>query len=123
MTSVAQARMTSGQYLAQEREAEFRSKFYLEETFAMASASRCHNLIAGNILATIHGEMGTRDCEVFQGDMRLFNGKAYSASTSVNSGANTHRRRCLRKHDSQPFGKAMRWLVTQQLGSFVDCGS
>ena len=71
MSSVPKTRMTSEQYLAQEREAEFRSEFYLGETFAMAGASRPHNLIAGNIFATIHGQIATRDCEVYQGDMRV----------------------------------------------------
>ncbi len=71
MASVPKARMTSEQYLAQERVAEFRSEFYLGETFAMAGASRPHNLIVGNIFAKIHGQIANRDCEVYQGDMRV----------------------------------------------------
>lgn len=71
MASVPKTRMTSQEYLAQERQAEFRSEFYRGETFAMAGASRSHNLIAGNIFATIHGQITSRDCEVYQGDMRV----------------------------------------------------
>ena len=71
MASVPKTRLTSEEYLAQERQAKFRSEFYLGETFAMAGASRSHNLIAGNIFATIHGQIASRDCEVYQGDMRV----------------------------------------------------
>ncbi len=71
MASVPKTRITSEQYLAQEREAEFRSEYYLGETFAMAGASRAHNLIAGNVFAAIHGQIAARDCEVYQGDMRV----------------------------------------------------
>lgn len=71
MASVPKTRITSQEYLAQEREAEFRSEFYFGETFAMAGASRSHNLIAGNIFAAIHSQIASRDCEVYQGDMRV----------------------------------------------------
>ncbi len=49
MASAARTRMTSQEYLAQERKAEFRSEFYCGETFAMAGASRSHNLICTNL--------------------------------------------------------------------------
>lgn len=71
MASVPKTRMTSEQYLTQEREAEFRSEFYLGETFAMAGASRPHNLICTNLVRRLAEQFDHRDCEVYQGDMRV----------------------------------------------------
>ena len=71
MSSVAKTRMTPEQYLVQERKAEYRSEFFRGETFAMAGATRSHNLIAGNVFAKLHGQLDNRDCEVYQGDMRV----------------------------------------------------
>ncbi len=71
MASIPKARMTSEQYLAQERKAEFRSEFYLGETFAMAGASRPHNLVCTNLVRRLAEQFDHRDCEVYQGDMRV----------------------------------------------------
>ena len=71
MASVPKTRMTSEQYLAQEREAEFRSEFYVGEIFAMAGASRSHNLICTNLVRRLAEQFDHRDCEVYQGDMRV----------------------------------------------------
>lgn len=71
MASVPTARMTSEQYLMQERVAEYRSEFYRGETFAMADASRSHNLICTNLVRRLAEQCDNRDCEVYQGDMRV----------------------------------------------------
>ncbi len=71
MSSLPITKLTAEQYLAQERRAEFRSEFYRGEMFAMAGASRAHNVISGNIFAKFHNQFNDRDCEVYQGDMRV----------------------------------------------------
>ena len=71
MTSMPVSRWTPQQYLAIERQAEFRSEFYNGEMFAMAGASRRHNLIVGNAFAPFHRQLAERDCEVYQGNMRV----------------------------------------------------
>ncbi|MCS7466057.1 Uma2 family endonuclease [Stieleria sp. ICT_E10.1] len=40
-------------YLAQERQADFKSEFYRGEVFAMTGASRRHNLIVGNVVTAL----------------------------------------------------------------------
>ncbi len=71
MATIPKTRMTPEQYLAQERVAEFRSEYYLGEIFAMAGASRPHNLISTNLVRRLAEQFDHRDCEVYQGDMRV----------------------------------------------------
>ncbi len=63
--------ITAEEYLAREREAEFKSEYLNGEIFAMAGASRPHNLIAGNIYAKLHAQLEHRSCNVYPSDMRL----------------------------------------------------
>lgn len=70
--SVVQAlKLTEAEYLAHERKAEFRSEFYRGEMFAMAGATREHNLIAGNCFGVVWRQLNQRRCEVYQSDMRV----------------------------------------------------
>ncbi|MGI8640570.1 MAG: Uma2 family endonuclease [Pyrinomonadaceae bacterium] len=59
------------EYLALEESAEYRSQFYNGEIFAMAGASRKHNIAAGNIYANLHFQLRNRPCEIYQNDMRI----------------------------------------------------
>lgn len=59
------------EYLTIEREAGFKSEYYDGEIFAMAGASRMHNLICGNTFAAIHFQLKNRSCEAYTGDMRV----------------------------------------------------
>jgi len=59
------------QYLAKERKAEFKSQYYRGEMFAMAGASREHNLIVGNLVREIGNALKDRRCEVYPSDMRV----------------------------------------------------
>jgi len=45
------AYITPEEYLALEREAEYKSEYFDGEIFAMAGASEAHNLISGNFFA------------------------------------------------------------------------
>jgi Uma2 family endonuclease len=63
--------ITAEEYLAREREAEFKSEYLNGEILAMAGASRPHNLIAGNIYAKLHAQLEHRSCNIYPSDMRL----------------------------------------------------
>jgi Uma2 family endonuclease len=71
MSSVPKLRFTPEQYLALERQAEYKSEFLDGEIFAMAGASREHNLIAGNVFASLHGQLRGRPSETYPNDMRI----------------------------------------------------
>ena len=70
-TAVKRTFITPEEYLAREREAEFKSEYLNGEIFAMAGASRPHNLITGNIYAKLHAQLERRACNVYPSDMRL----------------------------------------------------
>ncbi|MGB9179884.1 MAG: Uma2 family endonuclease, partial [Pyrinomonadaceae bacterium] len=75
--------LTPEEYLAIERKAETRSEYFEgkmspmtgerkpKDMFAMTGASKRHNLIAGNIFASLHRQLQNRDCEVYQSEMRV----------------------------------------------------
>ncbi len=71
MSAVPKPIYNADQYLALEEGAEYRSQFYFGEIFAMAGASRRHNLASGNVLASVHSQLKGRSCEVYQNDMRV----------------------------------------------------
>jgi Uma2 family endonuclease len=71
MSSVPKLRFTLEQYLALERQAEYKSEFLDGEIFAMAGARREHNLIVSNVLASLHGQLRGRPCETYPSDMRV----------------------------------------------------
>ncbi|KAA1261439.1 hypothetical protein LF1_39870 [Rubripirellula obstinata] len=71
MSTAPQSFLTPQQYLTCEREASFKSEFYRGETFAMAGASREHNLIVGNIVGEVRNSLKSRDCEVYPSDLRV----------------------------------------------------
>src|SRR5258708_5016376 len=71
MSSQPQRHLTSQEYLALEREAEYKSEFYKGEVFAFAGASERHNLIAANFLATIHRQLRSSPYRAYPSDMRI----------------------------------------------------
>ncbi len=71
MSSQAQLRYTPAEYLALERSAEERSEYLDGEIFAMAGASRRHNLICLNVGAELRAQLRERPCEVYVNDMRV----------------------------------------------------
>ena len=63
--------ITSEEYLARERAADYKSEYFDGEIFAMAGALEPHNLIAANVLAKLHAQLELRPCRVYPSDMRL----------------------------------------------------
>jgi Uma2 family endonuclease len=71
MSTVPSRLLTEQEYLACERKAEFKSEFYRGEMFAMAGATREHNLIASNVNRSLGNQLAQRPCEVYQSDMKV----------------------------------------------------
>ena len=59
------------EYLALERQAQCKSEYYAGEVFAMAGASRWHNLIVTNVLREISLQLKGRPCTTYPSDMRV----------------------------------------------------
>lgn len=62
---------TANEYLALERDTEYKSEYHDGEIFAMSGASREHNLISGNIYREISLQLKYRSCEAYMSDMRV----------------------------------------------------
>jgi Uma2 family endonuclease len=59
------------EYLEAERRAETRSEYFAGQVFALAGASREHNLIVTNLVTDLGTQLKGRPCEVYPSDMRL----------------------------------------------------
>ena len=70
MSTVPIRRVSPQEYLALERRAEFKSEFYDGEIFAMAGATREHNLIVTNLTRELSQHLKDKPCEVYPGEMR-----------------------------------------------------
>src|SRR4051812_42258251 len=66
-----QRRYTQEEYLAQERQAEYKSEYIDAQIVAMSGASRTHNLINLNIASLLKSQLRGRPCEVYASDMRV----------------------------------------------------
>ena len=72
MSAIAvQPRLTPEEYLALERKAITKSEYLNGHIYAMAGASREHNLITGNIFGELRSQLRERPCEAYVNDMRL----------------------------------------------------
>jgi len=71
MASDPHRRLTIPEYLAFERQAETKNDYLDGEVFAMAGASRAHNLVAGNVFGEIRNQLRGRPCEVYTENMRV----------------------------------------------------
>jgi Uma2 family endonuclease len=63
--------LTSQEYLAIERRAEYKSEYFDGEMFAMAGASPAHNQITFNVAGEIHSQLKKRPCLGYANDMRV----------------------------------------------------
>ena len=73
MSSAAtKLRCTPQEHLARERKSPTRNEYHNGEIFAMAAASREHNLIAGNLYREIGNQIVDRPCEAYVNDMRVW---------------------------------------------------
>ena len=71
MSSQTQQRYTPEEYLALERQAQCKSEYYAGEIFAMAGASRWHNLIVTNVLRELSLQLKGRPCTTYPSDLRV----------------------------------------------------
>ena len=71
MSSQAQKRYTAEEYLALERQAQYKSEYCAGEIFAMAGASRWHNLIVANVIGELRSQLKGRPCTTYPSDMRV----------------------------------------------------
>lgn len=71
MSSQAQQRYTPEEYLALERQAQYKSEYYAGDIFAMAGASRWHNLIVTNVIRELSLQLKGRPCTTYPSDMRV----------------------------------------------------
>ncbi|MBM4258433.1 MAG: Uma2 family endonuclease [Deltaproteobacteria bacterium] len=62
---------TPEEYLLLERRSEYKSEHYDGEIFAMSGASEPHNVIAPNIVSSLHTQFRNRSCRVYPSDMRV----------------------------------------------------
>jgi Uma2 family endonuclease len=68
MSSLSQPRSTLAHYLVLERQAKHRSEYINGSIFAMAGASRQHNLIVGNVFGELRAQLRGRPCEAYIND-------------------------------------------------------
>jgi len=63
--------VTPEEYLAFERDAEYKNEYFDGEIYAMTGASRKHNLIAGNVFTALKQLLREKPCEIYISDMRV----------------------------------------------------
>ena len=71
MPPLAQPLITPAEYLSVERGAASRSEYVNGRVYALAGASRVHNLIAVNTVSELRAQLRGRPCEVYVNDMRV----------------------------------------------------
>ena len=71
MTAQPATKLTPQEYLAIERQNEVKSEYWNGDLFAMAGASRWHNLIITNVVSELRVQLKGRSCEVYPSDMRV----------------------------------------------------
>jgi Uma2 family endonuclease len=63
--------LTADEYLEFELTADVRHEFVAGTLYAMAGPSKSHNLIAGNLFATLHGHLRGGPCSAYVSDIKL----------------------------------------------------
>ena len=58
-------------YLLLERASRTKHEYYHGRIYAMAGAKEAHNLIAGNVIASLHRQLRQKPCRVYPSDMRV----------------------------------------------------
>ncbi len=71
MASLPKVRYTPEEYLAMERAADHKSEYLSGQIFAMAGATRRHNLIITNVVGELRSQLRGRPCETYPSDMRV----------------------------------------------------
>ena len=63
--------MSEAEYLAFERASEIKHEYIEGEIYAMAGASREHNLICTSVSFILYGQLRGKKCEIYPSDMRV----------------------------------------------------
>lgn len=71
MSALPKPKITPREYLDGERASKIKHEYYAGQVYAMAGASERHNLVAGNVFASLHSQLRRRPCSVFPSDMRV----------------------------------------------------
>lgn len=71
MAVAAKPSWTPNEYLAMERTSEEKHEYLDGEIYSMSGASRKHNLVMANALASLHSQLRQSPCVVFPSDMRV----------------------------------------------------
>ena len=71
MSSLPKHRYSVEEYLAIDREADYKSEFVAGDIFAMGGASPKHVLIAGNIAGELRNRLRDTNCQVYSADLRI----------------------------------------------------
>ena len=71
MSSQMKQRYTPEEYLALELQAQCKSEYYAGDIFAMAGASRWHNLIVANVIGELSLQLKRRPCTTYPSNMRV----------------------------------------------------
>jgi Uma2 family endonuclease len=67
----ARKHCTPQEYLALERQAPYKSEYYAGEIFALAGASRWHNLIVANVIGELRSQLKGRPCVTYPSGLRV----------------------------------------------------
>ncbi len=71
MVAAPKQSWTAADYLDFERNSAEKHEFIDGEVYDMAGAGENHNLVSGNIFASLHGQLSDRPCRVYMADMRV----------------------------------------------------
>jgi Uma2 family endonuclease len=71
MSSLPDYYLTPEEYLALERQAEYKSEYLDGVVYALAGSSERHNLITGNIITEINVQVRKSPCKVYPSDLKV----------------------------------------------------
>lgn len=71
ISPLVQAYLSPAEYLAAERASPHKSEYINGRVYALAGASRVHNLIVGNTFGELRSQLRGRPCEVYVNEMRV----------------------------------------------------
>src|ERR1051325_9459033 len=71
MSSLPQHYLTPEEYLAIERNAEYKSEYIDGVMYAMAGGSERHNIIVANLIISVGVQLRGRPCRVYPSDLKV----------------------------------------------------
>jgi Uma2 family endonuclease len=71
MSSLPSYHLSPEEYLALERQAEYKSEYLDGVMYAMAGGTERHNLIAANIIISVGVQLRNRPCRVYPSDLKV----------------------------------------------------